>query len=255
MKRMVKQCLFCVMFIASQGSYAGFPVADPINLIPNFLTSLESTLQTAQQVEEYRIQLQQFQFELQNTLRPVEEIWDDAQDTINGLIGMTDTLNFYKNRLGSLDAFLSKFQNVDYYLNSPCFSADGCSTEEWLLVLQTRELASESQKKANDALFRGLDQQQSNLESDARQLRRLQNAASNADGQLAAIGYANQIASHQSNQLMQIRNLLITQQNVATTRLQSQLDKEARQEAAHAVSTESRIEPTAAPSNWLNINP
>jgi conjugal transfer/entry exclusion protein len=32
-----------------------------------------------------------------------------------------DTLSYYKNELGSLDAYLSKFQDLDYYRNSPCF--------------------------------------------------------------------------------------------------------------------------------------
>ncbi len=89
-------------------------------------------------------------------------------------------------------------------------------------------MAFESQKSANDALFRGLDQQQKNIQADARQLQRLQQAAQGANGQLAAIGYANQLASNQANQLLQIRSLLITQQNAAAARLSSELDDEAR---------------------------
>lgn len=42
------------------------------------------------------------------------------------------------------------------------------------------QLASESQKKANDALFKGLDKQQTNLTADAATLQRLQSAAQGA---------------------------------------------------------------------------
>ncbi len=70
---------------------------------------------------------------------------------------------------------------------------------------QNRNLASESQKKANDALFKGLEQQQRNLTADARQLERLQSAAQGATGQMQAIGFANQLAANQANQLLQIR--------------------------------------------------
>ncbi len=97
---------------------------------------------------------------------------------------------------------------------------------------ENRRLASEARKKANDALLKGLAQQQENLQADARQLVRLQTAAQSADGQLAAIGYANQLASNQSNQLLQIRSLLITQQNAVASQMQAEADLEAQYQAS-----------------------
>ena len=70
------------------------------------------------------------------------------------------------------------------------------------------------------------------MESDATQLQRLQSAANGAQGQMEAIGYANQLASHQSNQLLQIRGLLIAQQNAVATRNQALADREAKEAAA-----------------------
>ena len=49
---------------------------------------------------------------------------------------------------------------------------------------------------------------------------------------MEAIGYANQLASQQANQLLQIRGLLIAQQNAVTTKMQADMAKEAQQEAA-----------------------
>jgi P-type conjugative transfer protein TrbJ len=63
-------------------------------------------------------------------------------------------------------------------------------------------------------------------------LQRLQSSAQGASGQLQAIGYANQLASHQANQLLQIRGLLIAQQNVVATRNKALADREAQQQAA-----------------------
>lgn len=71
---------------------------------------------------------------------------------------------------------------------------------------------------------------------------------------MQAIGYANQLASQQANQLLQIRGLLVAQQNVIATRMQAEADLEAKQQAAHAASTEGRIAPTQAPKNWLDMN-
>ena len=211
---------------------AGIPVIDGANLGQNLMTAIESVAQTLKQIEEYRTQLQQYENQLQNTLAPAAYIWDQAQSTINGLMNAVNTLDYYRNQLGSLDSYLGKFQDVAYYRGSPCFSAAGCSDAERAAMEQNRNLASESQKKANDALFKGLEQQQRNLTADARQLERLQSAAQGATGQMQAIGFANQLAAQQANQLLQIRGLLVAQQNAIATRMQAEADREAQQQVS-----------------------
>nr|WP_209279593.1 P-type conjugative transfer protein TrbJ [Escherichia coli]QSM61455.1 hypothetical protein LDMDHDEC_00278 [Escherichia coli]QSM61865.1 hypothetical protein LDMDHDEC_00690 [Escherichia coli] len=213
---------------------AGIPVIDGTNLSQNIMTAIESVAQTLKQIEQYSTQLQQYQNQLQNTMAPAAYIWDQAQSTINGLMNAVNTLDYYKTQLGSLDSYIGKFQDVNYYKGSPCFSATGCSAAEWTAMKNVQQLASESQKKANDALFKGLDKQQDNLTADAATLQRLQSSAQGATGQMQAIGYANQLASQQANQLLQIRGLLIAQQNAMATKMQADADKEAQQAAAAA---------------------
>lgn len=84
------------------------------------------------------------------------------------------------------------------------------------------------------------------MESDAAQLARLQTSARGAEGQLQAIGYANQLASHQSNQLLQIRALLIAQQNAVATRNQALQDREAKESAAAESIRRGTFTPTPA---------
>lgn len=232
---------------------AGIPVIDGANLTQTVMSAVENVAQTLKQIEQYRTQLQQYENMIQNTVAPAVYIWDQAQSTISGLMNAVNTLDYYKNQLGSLDSYIGKFQDVSYYKSSPCFSASGCSDAERAAMEQNRRLASESQKKANDALFKGLEQQQRNLATDSRTLERLQSAAQGASGQMQAIGFANQLASNQANQLLQIRGLLIAQQNAVTTRMQAEADLEARQQATHATSTESRIGKTPSPKNWLEL--
>ena len=212
---------------------AGIPVIDGTNLAQNIMTAVESVAQTLKQIEQYRTQLQQYENMLQNTAAPAAYIWDQAQTTINGLMNAVDTLNYYKTQLGSVDSYLGKFQDVAYYRSSPCFNGTGgCTPAEQAAMAENRRLASESQKKANDALFKGLDRQQDALKSDARQLERLQSAAQGATGQMQAIGFANQLAAQQANQLLQIRGLMVAQQNAIATRMQVEADREAQQQAA-----------------------
>ena len=211
---------------------AGIPVIDGANLTQTVMSAVENVAQTLKQIEQYRTQLQQYENMIQNTVAPAAYIWDQATSTMNQLRGAIDTLNYYKNQAGSLDGYLSKFQDVSYYRSSRCFNI-GCTKAEFDAMKQaSNKLNSEAQKKANDALFKGLDKQQDAMESDARQLQRLQSSAQGATGQMQAIGFANQLASNQANQLLQIRGLLIAQQNAVATRNQVIADKEAQEAAA-----------------------
>ncbi len=229
---------------------AGIPVIDAGNLSQNVMTAMESVAQTLKQIEQYKTQLQQYENMIQNTAAPAAYIWDQAQSTINSLLAAQDTLSYYQNQLGSLDAYLAKFQDVSYYRSSPCFSSAGCSDTERAAMEQNRRLVSESQKKANDALFQSLKKQQDALKGDAQQLQRLQSSAQGAQGQMEAIGYANQLASNQSNQLLQIRGLLIAQQSAVATRQQAIVDREAQETAAHEAMTRNAIGRTSNPRAW-----
>ncbi len=213
-------------------AYGGIPVIDIANLSQTTMTATENVAQTLKQIKQYQTQLQQYENMLQNTTAPKQQIWDAAMTTMNQLRSSIDTLNYYKRVLGGIDEYLGKFKDTAAYRNSPCYSVGNCSPAQWASLREDEKYGSESQKKATDALFIGLDHQQDNMVADAAQLQRLQSAAQGADGQLQAIGYANQLASHQSNQLLQIRGLLIAQQNVLATRLQAQADNEAKQQAA-----------------------
>jgi P-type conjugative transfer protein TrbJ len=215
-------------------AYAGIPVIDGANLSQTVLSAVENVAQTLKQIEQYKTQLQQYENMIQNTAAPAAYIWDQATSTMNQLRGAIDTLNYYKNQTGSIDAYLGKFKDTAAYRSSPCFSATGCSAAEWAAMQDSQRLGSEAQKKATDALFKGLDQQQDSMEADARQLQRLQSGAQGATGQMQAIGYANQLASQQANQLLQIRGLLIAQQNAIATRNQVLADREAQEAAAGA---------------------
>lgn len=229
-----KLLLATVSILMAFPAHAGLPVFDGSNLAQNVVTALQSVAMALKQVEQYRIQLQQYQNMLQNTAAPTNNIWDDAQTTMRELDSSINSLEYYRNQLGSIDNYLARFPDTAAYLNSPCYSPAGCTQAQWAALAESRTLGDQSQKRATDALFRGLDLQQRNMVKDAASLQRLQGSAQGAQGQVEAIGYANQLASHASNQLLQIRGLLIAQQNVIATRNQAQANKEAQEAAAAA---------------------
>ena len=228
--------VFILSITASFGvvtpAFAILPVTDVANLTQNYTTAVESVAQTLKQIEQYRLQLKQYENMIINTAAPAAYIWDLTTNTITQLHDTINTLNYYKNNLRNLDAYLAKFKDAATYRSSPCYSSTGCSDEQWAAMKRTETLGSESQKRATDAAFRGLDLQQAAMRSDAEQLKRLQSQAEGASGQMEALAAANELASHQANQLQQIRALLIAQQNVLATRSQALADNEAKQQAA-----------------------
>lgn len=231
---------------------AALPVIDGSNLSQNVVTAVENVAHTLKQIQQYQTQLQQYQNMLQNTMAPAAYIWDMASRTMNDLRTSIDTLQHYKSTLGNIDRYLAKFKDTSGYRSSPCFSARGCSNSDWAILTESRELGSEAQKRAADGLLKGLDKQQDMMEADARQLQRLQSLAQGANGQLQAIGFANQLASQQTNQLLQVRALLLAQQNVIATRERVLADIEAKQQVAHDSSAEQRgpANIPATPMKW-----
>lgn len=210
-------------------------VYDPSNFAQNITTAISEVTQELKQVEQYATQLrelmvakQQLDDMVQNTKQLTRFNWDDAQGTMSQLLGMTDTIAYYKNQLGSFDNFLSKFQAIDYYRNFPCVGSNTCTAADRANIAESNRLSSEARKKANDALFRGVDQQQQTLQKDSAHLRELQQAAQSSTGRLQVLQAANELASEQANQLLQIRGLLVAQQNALATQMAVQNDKEAR---------------------------
>lgn len=220
------------VFLFGQSARAGIPVIDVAGLTQHIISAVEAVAQTLQQIQQYRTQLQQYQNMLENSMNPSAFQWDQARTTMNRLVAAVDTLSAYKTRLGSLQNYLDKFNDLTYYRNSPCFKSGGCTASQLQALKDQALLAFETQKKANDASFKALEDQQTAISSDAANLELIQARATGATGQLEAIQYANQLASHQANQLLQIRGLLVAQQNAAGSMAQAQLDKKAQEEAA-----------------------
>lgn len=233
---------------------AGIPVIDGSNLVQNIVTAIEEVLQTAKQILQYKTQLDQYEDQIKNSLSLETYIWDEAQSTITSLIDTVDTLSKFKMQMGSIDAYLEKFQDIDYYRNSPCFTAQGCSDVEMAALNKVRALGSESQKKANDALMKGIDSQQEALKSDAAKLESLQQSAQNAEGRMEAIQAASQIASQEANQLLQIRGILLAQQNALAARNQTVMDKEAQESAAGERFRSGTLTPST-PKTWTINGP
>jgi P-type conjugative transfer protein TrbJ len=216
------------------GRASGIPVVDVANLAQNIRIVAQSVAQTAKQIEQYKTQLAQYELELRNATAPKAFIWDRAQTTLGNLQRAMDTLAQYEKELGSLENVIASFHDYDRYRNTACVQTGRCSPEEAAQLEQTRRVGLELEKRAGEDLLRGIDQQQQALLSDANQLERLQSQAQGAQGQLEALSASNELASAQIHELLQMRAMLLAQQNLLAIQAQVQADRDARAAAASA---------------------
>lgn len=215
-----------------KGFASGAPVFDLANWLQNGKMALNQVNEYKTQVDQYHNQLQQYQNMVQNTQSLTSFQWDNANGVINNLLEATNTIDYYKQEAGSLQGYLDRYQSQEYYQKSPCFSGNGlCSQEELKKISQNKLSASVAEKRANDAMLKGIDKQQQSLKDDSEKLRILQSQAQSAQGQKQALQAASQLASNQSHQLLQIRGLLVAQQTAQATKDAAAANKEAIQTA------------------------
>lgn len=218
----------------NEPAHAGIPVIDAVGLVQHVLNAVQSVQQTLQLIQGYQTQLLQFENQLKNTLNPNLFLWDQANVVINDLMSQIDTIRHYRTQFGSVENYMGKFKDLESYRSAPCLTT-GCTPTELLVfqeqVKQDQAFHSEAVKRNNEAVIKGLDRQQNQLESDANRLRDLQANAQSAQGQLEAIQHANQLASAQANQLLQIRALMISQQSALAVSTQQSSSDEALRRA------------------------
>lgn len=219
--------------LATTAHAEGIITYDPTNVVQTTISAQQAVKQTAQQLQQYQTQLQQLQNQLQNTVNPESFVWEDANATINQILATQDTIERYKAQAGSMDAYLQQFSDTQHYQTSSCIGTGGCTSTQLGQLESNQTMGSDAQKTANDAMFKHLDAQQAQLRSDATTLASLQQNAQSSTGQMQALQAANQLASHQAAQLMQLRGLLMAQQTAEATRTQMLIDKEAKEQAAH----------------------
>ncbi|HBD7093894.1 TPA: P-type conjugative transfer protein TrbJ [Legionella pneumophila] len=228
----MKLRLMLILLCSANAFASGAPVFDFANWLENGKIILNQVNQYKTQVDQYKNQLEQYQNMLENTKSLTSFQWDNANSVINNLLETTNTIDYYKQEAGSMQGYLDRFQSQEYYQKTPCFNGNGqCSPEERRKINQNRLAASVAQKRANDAMLKGIDKQQQSLKSDSEKLRILQSQAQSAVGQKQALQASSQLASNQSHQLLQIRGLLLAQQNAQAVKDAASVNKEAIQAA------------------------
>ena len=77
----------------------GIPVFDAANLQQSAISAVEAVNQTLKQIEQYALQLQQYEDMIKNSIAPAAYVWDQAQRTMNKIIALQNQVEFYMSQI------------------------------------------------------------------------------------------------------------------------------------------------------------
>ena len=236
MRRIILAAKIFVVFLClspGQAFSTGIPVFDGSNITQTTITAFENVHQTLTQLQQYATQLQQLEDQIKNSLAPAAYLWGEADRTINRIHALqSQVLDIYSS-VGNLDDHLRKFGDLNYYRDSPYFNAQSGGTKEQRDKMMAGERAGlESQRAATETTMRVFEQQQAQARRDAEHLRQLSASAQTAEGRMAALQYANQFASLQNDQLIQLRETIRVMHQATIEKQLTDQDVEARRKAA-----------------------
>lgn len=205
---------------------AQFLVIDIIAELNTYLTYFQTLTAYIEQINEWR----------ENVEALADYVTSPFEETITGLLDVVDLVDSHMGEYGGIETYLALFQDTPFYRATECFTNTvRCTPGRIAELMRTEEIGIQGIKRSNDRLFRGISQQQRNLRQDAARLRDMQARVNGTMGRNAQIQAATQLASEQANQLLQIRTLLVAQQQAQATEAQIRQNREAKNQALKEV--------------------
>jgi type IV secretion system protein TrbJ len=210
--------LTTVLPLTSPGT--GIPVIDVSAIAQAIKQGLTQIQQLTQEINSYQTLLLQYKNQLiQATgIGQAAQIWSQAQGSMNQVMG---TVNMFRGG-GGVQGYLQNFRDVNYWMSAPSNQYGS----------QTGNFWSASQKTANSQLVAEISQQEQQIQSDSALLQRLQSQAGSIGTQRQALDVSNELAGLQGKQLLEIRALLISEQQALAARNGSQATQQSMQQSA-----------------------
>jgi P-type conjugative transfer protein TrbJ len=228
--------LFFVLFVslaAGCGEGHAMAVFDSSNLAQNIVAAQEAVRQTQNQILMLQNQLQQYQRMLQDAMNPGDWAWGDSQDAIDQIRNSMGSIKNLSGTAGGFDQLLSQFGSYDDYSDGAGYGGGHSAASANLGAGDY--YGSRMQKDTADDLLRVIREQEEQLDQYQSQFERLKSNASSAEGQQEAIQAGNQMASMEIQILSQIHALLMAQNNMLASVVQTENNRRARDHMGSAL--------------------
>jgi type IV secretion system protein TrbJ len=251
--RAVASLLAFTMLAPSTPTIAQWAVLDGGNLVQNTVSAIQDVNAVLKQVEQYKTQLDDYAAHLRDLAAPAVWVWDLGTDTVATAERVQKKLTDYRQLIGDTHQSLAQLGDPNYYRSSPCYNRQGTygGCGAFLEAMQEQQRRrTQTQYEANEALFDALDAQHNSMNDRLKRLKKLVKTSQAADGQLKALQAANQLTSAQIAELMEIRSLLIAQQNVAVEAKRAEMADQAAAQAASSSFFSGEHKATTSPKGW-----
>ena len=227
----MKKIIGVILILASINvSASGIPTVDVVGNLQRILQYVEDAAQTLgqfQQIEHQVNGLRNQTRQIENQLKTLKNLnsynWQDYLNIINQLDTIAKKADALAFSTANLGGEYDKYRDQAYYEAN----ADFYNRQQ---AAQTRWSANASGTIKSSAAV--LSAQHNDLKADGTRLNQLQNASSGVDGEVQAMQAGNQLAAFTSKQMMQVRNLLMNQQQMDIQERAQKAEKEALQAAA-----------------------
>lgn len=209
----MKKLIGIVLILASINvSASGIPTVDIVGNLQRILQYVENAAQTLGQFQQIAHQvngLRNQTLQIENQLKTLKNLnsynWQDYLNIINQLDTIAKKADALAFSTANLDSEYDKYRDQAYYEAN----ADFYNRQQ---AAQTRWSANASGTTKSSAAV--LSAQHNDLKADGTRLNQLQDASSSVDGEVQAMQAGNQLAAFTSKQMMQVRNLLMNQQQM-----------------------------------------
>lgn len=213
----------------------GMGVIDLPNLAQNLITAIETVDQYLTQIQQYQLQFMQVEDMIKNGAAPAVYVWDKVNSISENVQRLDETVLSHTYWVDSMDDYLQRFGDLDYYRSAKCYGGDlSCTQSEWDRIIAEAQdqhgLAAQKRKQTIDDLIKTLARNAEQMEDDSDNLDSLRRNSEKAgtQGHMAVAQAGNQLASAQTQQLMQIRALMVAQQQAVAVEMQSKAADDAR---------------------------
>lgn len=209
----MKKLIGIVLILASINvSASGIPTVDIIGNIQRILQYIEDAAQTAGQATQIANEVQSLYnqtMQIENQLNALKNLdsynWQDYLNIINQLDIVAKKADALAFSTANLDGEYEKYRDQAYYeANTDFYNLQRAAQARW-------SANASGTTKSSAAV---LSAQHSDLKADGARLNQLQNDSSSVDGEVQAIQAGNQLSAFTSKQVMQVRNLLMNQQQM-----------------------------------------
>jgi type IV secretion system protein TrbJ len=198
----------------------GIPVVDVAAIGQAIKQGLTQVQQYANEVAQYQLMLEQYKNQLVQAtgIGTAAQIWQQAQGTLYQLNGV---VNMFRSGAG-VQGYLDNARDVNYWLASAPTSQTAAQSQTYW---------SGSQRTANQQMVQEIQEQERQITADSQTLQRLQAQAGGVAGTNQALEVGNEMAALQQKQLMEIRTLLVSEQQALAANSGAASTREAMQDA------------------------